>query len=148
MNNPTSERVHTSQSKISEALYSISEMAQEFGVTLRALRFYEDKLLLSPIRVGVARLYDERARNRLRTILKAKVLGFTLSEIRDLLTSSEVEESMGCDLVLSPDQVESQLTALEHRRAQIDAAIEELRIASKRMKEEENRGPVRVSGAA
>ena len=65
--------------------YTIGDLAREFGVTLRTLRFYEDKGLLSPRREGRARIYDSRNRSRLSIILKAKQLGFTLDEIQDLV---------------------------------------------------------------
>ena len=61
-------------------LYTIGDLAREFGVTLRTLRFYEDRGLLSPRRDGTARIYDPRDRERLSVILKGKQLGFTLTE--------------------------------------------------------------------
>ncbi len=110
---------------------SIGEMARTFGVTLRALRFYEDRGLIQPIRVGALRLYDARSRERLRIILKGKLLGFTLTEIRELLAaSSKAEANSDQDLNLAPDQIRSQLAALEQRRAQIDEAIQQLRAAA------------------
>src|SRR5262245_44552528 len=66
----------------SKAEFTIGELAKEFGVTLRTLRFYENKRLLSPRREGLARLYSKADRDRLALILKGKKLGFTLSEIR------------------------------------------------------------------
>ena len=66
-------------------LYTIGDLAREFGVTLRTLRFYEDRGLLSPRRDGTARIYDARDRERLSVILKGKQLGFTLTEIRAMV---------------------------------------------------------------
>src|SRR3974377_1154950 len=67
--------------------YSIGDLAKEFSVTLRALRFYESKGLIKPRRAGSARIYSEEDRNRLALILQGKRLGFTLVEIRALLAS-------------------------------------------------------------
>jgi DNA-binding transcriptional MerR regulator len=65
--------------------YTIGDLAREFGVTLRTLRFYEDRGLLSPRREGLARIYDAQDRSRLAVILKGKRLGFTLTEIRAMV---------------------------------------------------------------
>jgi DNA-binding transcriptional MerR regulator len=64
--------------------YSISELAQEFALTTRAIRFYEDEGLLAPRRRGLARIYGERERTRIKLILRGKRLGLSLSEIREL----------------------------------------------------------------
>jgi len=63
--------------------YSISELSEQFDVTPRTIRFYEDQALLTPERDGTRRIYHERDRVRLRLIMRAKRLGFTLSEIRE-----------------------------------------------------------------
>jgi DNA-binding transcriptional MerR regulator len=65
--------------------YTISELAREFQVTPRALRFYEDKGLLSPTRDGLNRVYSVRDRARLKLILQGKSVGFSLSDIREIL---------------------------------------------------------------
>ena len=119
------------QPESEEEFCSIGEVARMFGVTLRALRFYEDRGLIKPMRVGALRLYDPRARERLRIILKGKMLGFTLSEIRQLVASSESVDSHQ-ELALAPEQIRTQLVALEQRRAQLDEAIAELRRAAER----------------
>jgi DNA-binding transcriptional MerR regulator len=111
---------------------SIGDMARQFNVTLRALRFYEDRGLIRPMRVGALRLYDGAARERLRIILKGKLLGFTLTEIRELLAASG-SRSEDEDLRLAPNQIATQLSTLEQRRAQLDAAIAELRSAAERL---------------
>ncbi len=66
-------------------VYRIGDLAQEFGVTLRTLRFYEDRGLLSPERRGTTRLYSQKDRKRLRLILLGKVLGFSLTEVRQIM---------------------------------------------------------------
>ena len=109
--------------------YTIGDLAREFGVTLRTLRFYEDRGLLSPRRDGTARIYDARDRDRLSVILKGKQLGFTLTEIRDML---EADGHRG-GLSLAPGQVIDQIAMLERQRGDIDKAIEELRATQQRL---------------
>jgi DNA-binding transcriptional MerR regulator len=105
----------------------IGDMAREFGVSLRTLRFYEDRGLLSPRREGAARFYNGADRLRMQMILKGKRLGFTLAEISDLIgakassTSSEFEEK------LQPEQIISQISYLERQRREIEDAIGRLR---------------------
>src|ERR687889_2826467 len=88
--------------------YTIGDLAREFGVTLRTLRFYEDRGLLSPRRDGTARIYDARDRERLSVILKGKQLGFTLTEIRAMLAEERGEEAPATNLKLSAAQIEDQ----------------------------------------
>jgi DNA-binding transcriptional MerR regulator len=109
----------------SETLYTIGDMARLYGVTLRALRFYEDRGLISPYRQGSARYYDAAARARLETILKGKHMGFTLSEISAMLPR-QPETGEADQLALEENQVVAQLERLERKRAEMDAAIQEL----------------------
>lgn len=112
--------------------YLISDLSREFGVTLRALRFYEDRGLISPRRIGTMRIYDARDRERLGVILKGKQLGFTLAEIQEMLASDKAG-SGGVDLRLSLDKIDDQIAHLEQQRAEIDVAIEELRTARRNL---------------
>ena len=73
-----------------ERTYSISDLALEFALTTRAIRFYEDQRMIAPERRGTARVYRERERVRLKLILRGKRLGFSLTEIRELLDLYEV----------------------------------------------------------
>lgn len=107
--------------------YTIGDLAREFGVTLRTLRFYEDRGLLSPRREGTARIYDARDRNRLSVILKGKQLGFTLTEIRAMLADERGSEQPAANLKLSLDQVDDQIAHLESQKADIEEALSELR---------------------
>lgn len=104
--------------------HTIGDLAREFGVSLRTLRFYEDKGLLSPRREGQARLYDERDRGRLALILKGKKLGFTLSEIRAMVEQADMTRP---GLALSATALEEQIAMLERQRQEIDEALAELR---------------------
>lgn len=107
--------------------HTIGELAREFGVSLRTLRFYEDRGLLHPRRAGSSRFYDARERERLKLILKGKQLGFTLTEIRALLEREERAEGPPTRLQLSPKQIDDQIAHLERQKSEIETAIAELR---------------------
>ncbi|MDE1569789.1 MerR family transcriptional regulator [Aquabacter sp. P-9] len=117
---------------LGEEVYTIGDLARDFGVTLRALRFYEDKGLLSPRREGLARLYSAADRDRLTVILKGKRLGFTLAEIRSLVAAHE-KSAGGRGLALTRERCLSQLTQLQRQRQEIDAAIAELQETAERL---------------
>ena len=113
-------------SNSSACTYSIGELAEEFGVTSRALRLYEEEGLLDPQRDGTRRIYDERNRVRLRLILRGKRLGWSLSEIResfDLYDSSLGEEAQ-LELMLS--KLERRRETLIEQRRDIDSALQDL----------------------
>lgn len=114
--------------------YTIGDMANEFGITLRALRFYEDKGLLKPHREGLARLYSAEDRRRLALILKGKRLGFTLSEIRSMI-AAEAGAPDNSDLRVSREKCLEQIRHLEQQKRDIDAAIAELNDAASRLQE-------------
>lgn len=103
---------------------TIADLSREFGVTFRALRFYEQRGLLNPRREGVTRFYDEKAKSRLALILKGKQLGFTLTEIRAMLLA-DAAGARG-RLGMTRDQVRGRLNALKAERSRIDAGIREL----------------------
>ncbi|MGJ3261995.1 MAG: MerR family transcriptional regulator [Salinarimonas sp.] len=107
--------------------YLISDLSREFDVTLRALRFYEDRGLLSPRRIGTMRIYSAQDRARLSVILKGKQLGFTLAEIQEMLESDAKGGQSGVDLKLSVEKIDEQIAHLEAQRTEVEAAIEELR---------------------
>jgi DNA-binding transcriptional MerR regulator len=113
-------------------LFTIGELARNYGVTLRALRFYEQRGLLQPYRKGAARLCDPIQTGRLQMILKGKQLGFTLTEIAELL-DADTSRIAADALALDEKMVESQLRHLEAKRADLDQAIAELRAAHDRM---------------
>ena len=91
-------------------LYTIGELALEFGITGRALRFYEERGLLKPRRLGYQRLYSERDRTKLRAIVKGRGLGLTVSEIIAALAIGGQT-----DLKLSPKQIRRQIEYLERQ---------------------------------
>lgn len=106
--------------------YSISELAEEFNVTARALRFYEDKGLLAPRREGLTRLYGARDRARLTLILRGKRMGFPLNEIKEALDLYGLSEGNRAQLKLVHDKFRARLTALRQQRIDLDKTIEEL----------------------
>jgi DNA-binding transcriptional MerR regulator len=104
--------------------YTISELAREFGVTARALRFYEDKGLLTPRRDGLNRVYSHRDRGRLQLIIRGKRVGLSLIEIRELLDLYKIDQRAQAQAALKKYQ--ARIVALEQQRDEIDAAIESL----------------------
>ena len=111
----------------SQELYKISEVSRICGVTLRALRFYETRGMLQPVRRGKARFYDHDQITRLRLIVKGKQLGFTLTEIARMLDDHSTVANKGREFAIDRETLRSQLHHLEQRRAEIDLAIQELR---------------------
>ena len=105
--------------------FTIGELSREFGVTLRALRFYENKGLISPHRDGLNRLYSQGDRTRLALILKGKKLGFTLGEIRQMIAAQE-NEGDHTALALSREKCLEQIELLEKQRAEIEEGLGEL----------------------
>ena len=106
--------------------YSIGELAEEFEVTSRALRLYEEEGLLNPRREGTRRIYNERDRVRLRLILRGKRLGWSLSEIRESfdLYDSRLGEEAQLEAMLA--KLAERRDSLHAQRRDIDNAIEDL----------------------
>lgn len=106
--------------------FTIGDLSREFGVTLRTLRFYEDRQLLSPRREGLNRLYSRRDRARLRLVLMGKKVGFTLTEIRDMLDLYDLKDGQVTQLKVSLDKFTRQVALLREQKQDIEQAIEEL----------------------
>jgi DNA-binding transcriptional MerR regulator len=120
----TSSRVATLRRP--ERTFTIRQLCREFGATPRALRFYEDKGLLSPQRDGLNRIYSSRDRARLSLILRGKRVGFSLIEIGELLDLYDRDESHAAQMVASLSRFRDQIAALRQQRDDIDSAIEML----------------------
>jgi DNA-binding transcriptional MerR regulator len=105
--------------------FTIGELSREFGVTLRALRFYENKGLLSPQRDGLNRLYSQGDRTRLGLILKGKKLGFTLGEIRQMIAVEEGDADSKT-LSLSREKCLEQIELLKKQKAELEEGLSEL----------------------
>ncbi len=108
-------------------------MAQSYGVTLRALRFYEARGMLQPQRDGSSRFYNAAARHQLELILRGKKLGFKLSEIRNMLMRDDAETAPAQELTMDERQVVAQIDLLQRERENIEQAIIELKATRVRM---------------
>jgi len=106
--------------------WSIAELAAEYDVTLRTIRFYEDKGLLTPERRGVTRVYHPRDRVRLGLILRGKRLGFSLDEIAKIVRMYDAEPGEEGQLVYLLEQIAGRRAELEQRRLDIDETLAEL----------------------
>ena len=101
--------------------YTISELAKEFGVTTRTIRFYEDQGLLSPAREGTSRIFSNRDRVRLKLALRGKRLGFSLAEIRELFELYDVSRD-------ERKQLEEFLSRLDRRRVHLEQQREDIEV--------------------
>ena len=108
------------------ATYSISDLAQEFALTTRAIRFYEDEGLLAPIRRGQTRIYGERERTRIKLILRGKRLGFALSEIRELFDIYATTGNERPQLAKFLQMLADRRAMLLQQREDIDAVLIEI----------------------
>lgn len=111
---------------IQEDYTRIGEMAKMFSVTLRTLRFYEDKGLLSPKRDGSTRLYTRRDRARLKLILLGRKVGFSLRDVKQIMDLYDPKGANTKQLRLMLDKSDKQLGRLQKQRTALDEAITEL----------------------
>jgi len=109
-------------------LHSIAEAADALGVTQRTLRFYEDKGLIAPQRVGTMRVYSRREMGRMRLILRGKKLGFSIREIGDFLSLYETERGLEGQVQHLLERVTERLGELRHQREAIEQTIGELEV--------------------
>lgn len=127
-----------------QLVFSIGELSREFNVTLRTIRFYEDKGLLNPRRMGTKRLYTRRDRARLKLILLGKKVGFSLSEIGEMLDLYDLKDGQVRQLKVALGKFDQQISFLEEQRAEIDQALGDLKrarqVVSGMLKERESRG--------
>ena len=117
--------------EVADGLIRIGEMAKRHGVTLRTLRFYEDKGLLAPRREGTTRLYTRRDNARLKLILLGRKVGFPLREVKKMIDLYDPSGSNTRQLKYALDRCEKQLAHLHNQRKAIDEAIGELNVAMK-----------------
>jgi len=107
-------------------IYRIGDLSNEFGVTLRTLRFYEDRGLLSPQRSGSTRLYSPEDRARLKIILLAKKVGFSLIEIQEIMDISDGPLPKNEQLSLVLAKFNGQIDVLKVQRIELDESMREL----------------------
>ena len=114
--------------------FSISELAREFDVTPRAIRFYEDQGLLAPRREGQRRIYTARDRTRLKLTLRGKRLGLSLSEIRELIDMYEPGRDERPQLERFLAVLDAHKKSLEQQRADLEAQLAEIGTFEKRVR--------------
>jgi DNA-binding transcriptional MerR regulator len=118
------------------AEFSISELAREFDITPRAIRFYEDQGLLAPRREGQRRIYSPRDRTRLKLTLRGKRLGLSLSEIRDLIDMYEPGRDERPQLERFLAVLEEHKASLVQQREDIEAQLSEIQAFEKRVRKQ------------
>ena len=115
-----------------EITYSISELAHEFDVTPRTIRYYEDEGLLTPQREGQTRIYSHRDKIRLKLTLRGKRLGFSLAEIRELFDMYDTDKSSKTQLHSMIQLIEAKRGALRQQLEDIQMVMAELEAAEQR----------------
>jgi len=112
--------------------YSISDLAKEFDVTNRTIRYYEDEGMLTPTREGQTRVFANRDRTRLKLILRGKRLGFSLSEIREIIGLFDDEPGEVGQLKYFLDRIADRRRLLQQQREDIDITLSELEVVERR----------------
>lgn len=107
--------------------FTIGDLSREFGVTLRTLRFYEDRGLLNPRRDGQNRIYSRRDRGRLKLVLMGKKVGFSLTEIKEMLDLYDLKDGQVQQMRLALRKFQEQIALLERQKLDIEQALDELR---------------------
>jgi DNA-binding transcriptional MerR regulator len=121
---------------VDDPRWTISQLAEEFGVTLRTIRHYEDVGLLSPARRGTVRVFDTRQRIRLQLVLRGKRLGFSLPEIATIVNMYDQQPGEAGQLQYLLDQIEVRRAELEQMRRDIEETMTELAHVEQRCRED------------
>ena len=118
-----------------EQTFSISELAKEFDITTRSIRFYEDQGLLTPRRQGQTRIYSKRDKVRLKLILRGKRLGFTLAETGRLFELYDADKSSATQLKIMLELIDNKKAHLEQQMDDIKVVLMELVTAERRCRD-------------
>jgi len=146
--NATPRRVKSAAVDRAGPTYSISDLAQEFALTPRAIRFYEDEGLLAPRRRGQARIYGERERTRIKLILRGKRLGLALSEIRELFDIYATTGNERPQLVKFLQMLADRRAMLDQQREDIEAVLGEIAVLERDCRRRLKQRPLAIAGPA
>src|SRR3954447_13885832 len=124
--------------RLSDRTWTIAEIAEEFGITHRTIRYYEDVGLVSPERRGTVRIFHPRDRIRLQLVLRGKRLGFPLEEIRTIVDMYDQQPGEAGQLRYLLSQIDDRRAELEERRRDVDAALAELSDLERRCRDDLN----------
>jgi DNA-binding transcriptional MerR regulator len=116
----------TRRGETPEITFTISDLAKEFDITTRTIRFYESRGLISPERVGTSRRYSKRDRARLILILRGRNLGFTVEDVGEYLALYDADPGQNAQTQLLLNKVSAAITELEGKRRDIERALKEL----------------------
>ena len=111
---------------MTQATFGIGDLAREFGVTARTLRFYEDRGMIAPRRAGRRRIYGPRERTRLKLILRGRRLGFSLAEIAEIVDLYDAPRGEGRQLTHLMDKIAARRAELKSKRRDIEASLKDL----------------------
>ncbi len=112
---------------MNEPLYTVAELAEEFGITPRAIRLYESKGLIQSRRAGRTMIYDHRQRARLKIVLRSKRVGFSLEDTKAYLDMYDADRTNPQRLIKMLHQCRGRLEELEAQRSDLEATIKELK---------------------
>ncbi len=118
--------------------YKISELAKEFGITTRSIRFYEDVGLLQPDREGAIRIYQRRDKTRLKLILRGKRLGFSLAEIRELFDLYDTNQSDG--------QLRQMITMIDEKQLKLQRQLDDIKVVMEELNAAKSRCKLALNG--
>ena len=118
---------------MSDMIYTVPQLAKEFGLTERAIRFYESKDLISPQRAGTTRVFNRKDRARLIVIIRAKNVGFSIGEIKEYLDLYDLDPKHKKAFQVEIKAVKDRIKLLKKKKIEIDSMIEDLNMINKHL---------------